>query len=94
MGLPSPQVNKTMKCDSAITWVNILFISGNKYKIHQRADKLSTEVTLTILNLKAKDFGTYLCVAKNSLGKQDGTIKLSGNDRHKEHILRQTLHVQ
>ena len=37
-----------------------------------------TTVTLIITDIESNDFGTYLCVAKNSLGESDGTIKLSG----------------
>ncbi|GBN89553.1 Protein CEPU-1 [Araneus ventricosus] len=33
---------------------------------------------LTIRNLKPEDFGAYTCVAKNSLGETEGTIRLYG----------------
>lgn len=33
---------------------------------------------LKIRNVGANDFGTYRCVAKNSLGETDGNIKLDG----------------
>ena len=59
---------------------NIKLFSGKKYQITETVDQLTTHVTLHILNLNKNDFGTYLCVAKNSLGKQDGTIRLSGMD--------------
>lgn len=36
-------------------------------------------MNLTIRNVSSSDFGTYTCVAKNSLGETDGTIKLEGN---------------
>lgn len=36
-------------------------------------------MNLTIRNVSASDFGTYTCIAKNSLGETDGTIKLEGN---------------
>ena len=44
----------------------------------QSAKSYITTVSLTITNVRSNDFGTYLCVAKNSLGESDGTIKLSG----------------
>lgn len=31
---------------------------------------------LTIVSVNITDFGTYKCVAKNSLGETDGSIKL------------------
>ena len=40
--------------------------------------KFVTQVTLNILNVDQRDFGTYECVAKNPLGESDGTINLSG----------------
>ena len=33
---------------------------------------------LTIHNLTMEDFTTYSCIAKNSLGETDGSIKLYG----------------
>lgn len=37
---------------------------------------------LKIHNVGPKDFGSYRCVAKNSLGETDGLIKLDGNVFH------------
>lgn len=34
---------------------------------------------LKIRNIGPNDFGSYRCVAKNSLGETDGMIKLDGN---------------
>ncbi|GIY07806.1 kazal-type serine protease inhibitor domain-containing protein 1, partial [Caerostris extrusa] len=45
---------------------------------HNRT-KVSTNfcnATFTIRNLKPEDFGAYTCVAKNSLGETEGTIRL------------------
>ena len=50
----------------------------------QNAKSYITTVSLTITNVRSNDFGTYLCVAKNSLGESDGTIKLSGILDYKE----------
>lgn len=51
-------------------------------------DKYNTEIIktglykvamrLTIRNLKPDDFGSYTCVAKNSLGETEGSIRLYG----------------
>ncbi|XP_070489902.1 neurotrimin-like [Chironomus tepperi] len=42
-------------------------IKDNAYKVH---------MNLTIKSVSQSDFGSYMCVAKNSLGETDGTIKL------------------
>ncbi len=41
-------------------------------------DHLSARMKLHIHDIREADFGSYFCVAKNSLGRQDGKIKLSG----------------
>ena len=50
----------------------------NKYRLKKETEKLQTKSILHILDVEKSDFGTYFCVAKNSLGEQDGAIKLSG----------------
>ncbi|ENN77838.1 hypothetical protein YQE_05677, partial [Dendroctonus ponderosae] len=45
----------------------VLILMDNAYKVHMK---------LTIRNVNTADFGAYKCVAKNSLGETDGTIKL------------------
>ena len=44
-------------------------LTENSYKAHMR---------LTIKNLKEKDFGSYRCISKNSLGETEGSIRLYG----------------
>ena len=51
---------------------------GHKYKVLKHVEKHVTKVTLVILDVSLRDFGSYSCVAKNPLGESDGTIKLSG----------------
>ena len=51
---------------------------GHKYKVLKHVEKHVTKVTLVILDVSLRDFGSYSCVAKNPLGECDGTIKLSG----------------
>ena len=36
-------------------------------------------MVLTIENVKSKDFGTYACVTRNSLGEVRRTVQLQGN---------------
>merc|ERR1712004_938816 len=51
--------------------------SGDKYQVQTEAKKFGTLLTLTIKNVNKYDFGVYLCIAKNPLGKSDGKINLS-----------------
>ena len=58
--------------------IHFLDIIGHKYKVLKHVEKHVTKVTLVILDVSLRDFGSYSCVAKNPLGESDGTIKLSG----------------
>ena len=46
--------------------------------VEESTEKVQTKSTLHIFDVGKADFGSYFCVAKNSLGVQDGVIKLSG----------------
>lgn len=41
-------------------------------------NEYSLQMDLTITSLESKDFGGYLCIAKNALGKAEGSIRLQG----------------
>ena len=58
--------------------IHFVDIIGHKYKVLKHVEKHVTKVTLVILDVSLRDFGSYSCVAKNPLGESDGTIKLSG----------------
>lgn len=48
-----------------------------KYKMSETPiNEYSLQMDLTITSLEPKDFGGYLCIAKNALGKAEGTIRL------------------
>ncbi|GBN34553.1 hypothetical protein AVEN_49273-1 [Araneus ventricosus] len=51
------------------TKYNSVLIDTGIYKVQMR---------LIIKNLRPDDFGSYTCVAKNSLGETEGTIRLYG----------------
>ena len=55
-----------------------MFILGNKYTAETKEDSYKTYMKLTIHNLTDEDFKSYRCIAKNSLGETDGSIKLYG----------------
>ncbi|ODN03808.1 Lachesin [Orchesella cincta] len=47
-----------------------------KYIIQERRNSYKVEMSLTIRSFAKKDVGIYYCVATNSLGKAEGTIRL------------------
>lgn len=57
----------------------IMVLTNNKYKIEVQPTVLyKVQLQLFIKNLQPEDFGSYTCVAKNSLGETEGTIRLYG----------------
>lgn len=52
--------------------------AGDKYETTSTVNGYMKFMKLKIRNVGANDFGTYRCVAKNSLGETDGNIKLDG----------------
>lgn len=53
--------------------------AGDKYETISTNNGYSKFMKLKIRNITQQDFGSYRCVAKNSLGETDGYIKLDGN---------------
>ncbi|KAK2708458.1 lachesin-like isoform X2 [Artemia franciscana] len=53
-----------------------MIISSDRYEIIQIEDMYTIFMRLKIRNITNRDFGTYRCVARNSLGESDGAIKL------------------
>jgi hypothetical protein len=55
-----------------------LLIPGDKYEAVSTDNDYKKYMMLKIRSVKHSDFGSYKCVAKNSLGETDGIIKLDG----------------
>lgn len=55
-----------------------MIISGDKYEAVSSDDSYRVYMRLKIRSVGLADYGAYKCVAKNSLGETDGTIKLYG----------------
>uniref|UniRef100_A0A182M6U4 Immunoglobulin I-set domain-containing protein n=1 Tax=Anopheles culicifacies TaxID=139723 RepID=A0A182M6U4_9DIPT len=53
--------------------------TGDKFETMSRNTGYTKYMSLKIRNVGPADFGSYRCVAKNSLGETDGLIKLDGN---------------
>lgn len=53
--------------------------AGEKYSTTSQNRGYCKYMKLKIRNVGPGDFGSYRCVAKNSLGETDGLIKLDGN---------------
>ncbi|XP_015172629.1 PREDICTED: lachesin-like isoform X2 [Polistes dominula] len=51
-------------------------VSGDKYMTVITDNEYTKHMVLKIRNVTSKDFGSYKCVAQNSLGATDGVIKL------------------
>lgn len=58
--------------------------AGDKYETSSINNGYSKYMKLKIRNVGLTDYGSYRCVAKNSLGETDGLIKLEGKHDQNE----------
>lgn len=63
-------------CIKYIIW--FFYLPGEKFESVLVDSGYRSFMRLKIRNLTSTDFGSYKCVAKNSLGETDGNIKLYG----------------
>lgn len=61
--------------------------SGDKYETLSTTNGYIKHMRLKIRNVGPNDFGSYRCVAKNSLGETDGLIKLDGKEKKGDNLL-------
>lgn len=54
----------------------VFIFAGTKYVQEVFESVYKVVMKLTIIDVDIADFGMYKCVAKNSLGQSDGSIKL------------------
>ncbi|ODN05030.1 Lachesin, partial [Orchesella cincta] len=82
--------NVTLECNTeafprAISyWVydNMMILTTGKYHTDTVETNYRTHMRLTIRSLKDRDFGTYRCLSKNSLGETEGSIRLYGKKKN------------
>ncbi|XP_074114441.1 lachesin [Cotesia typhae] len=55
---------------------NETIVNDNNYKSEVTADGYETTMRLIIKNVRFQDFGSFRCIATNSLGENDGWIKI------------------
>lgn len=57
-----------------------MIVPGLKYNIsEEHINDYQVVSTLQIKSLNREDFAQYICVAKNTIGKSEETIKIYGN---------------
>lgn len=73
------------RCEASPTpttsWIRYdghMLFNSSKYLIREEHDSYRTKMKLKIINLDDKDFGSYKCVSKNSLGEKEGLVRLYG----------------
>ncbi|KAG8303560.1 hypothetical protein J6590_007228 [Homalodisca vitripennis] len=59
-------------------WVyeNVMLLPTTKYGTDTSENSYRSHMKLTVNNLQPRDFGTYRCISKNSLGETEGSIRL------------------
>nr|XP_024217471.1 lachesin [Halyomorpha halys] len=59
-------------------WVydGVMLLPTKKYLTKTQENSYRTYMKLTVRNLTSRDFGSYRCISKNSLGETEGSIRL------------------
>ncbi|XP_050719643.1 lachesin-like [Eriocheir sinensis] len=54
----------------------IMILNGPKYKVDESSWSYHTNMSLLIRNVEKSDFGTYTCVARNSISQAEGQVRI------------------
>ncbi|KAL1462697.1 hypothetical protein WDU94_014511 [Cyamophila willieti] len=57
---------------------NSIILESKKYHLNDTDNSYRAHMKMTVRNLESKDFGSYKCISKNSLGETEGSIRLYG----------------
>lgn len=56
-----------------------MIVSSPKYNVQESSkSSYETRMTVTVRKFQKEDVGSYRCIAKNSLGEVDSSIRLYG----------------
>lgn len=56
-----------------------MIVSSSKYNVQEYTkSSYETKMTMTVKKFEKDDVGSYRCIAKNSLGEVDSSIRLYG----------------
>lgn len=73
---PLPLENNTHTNKFILISSSLVILAGERFVPDTYESGYKITMRLTINDVDAQDFGSYRCVAKNSLGDTDGAIKL------------------
>lgn len=69
-------------CQKGLVSTGEMIVSSPKYNVQETSLSLyETRMTLTIRKFQKDDIGSYRCIAKNSLGEVDSSIRLYGKSK-------------
>ena len=58
-----------------------MIVSSAKYIVQEHSKSMyETKMSVTVKKFEKEDVGSYRCIAKNSLGEVDSSIRLYGKD--------------
>lgn len=70
-------IESSPKAISYWSFNEMMVLNSDRFLAEERHhSQYKLDSTLTLRDLRKEDFGTYRCIAKNSLGETDGTIRL------------------
>lgn len=60
-----------------------MIVSSTKYNVQEQSRSLyEMKMSMTVKKFEKDDVGSYRCIAKNSLGEVDSSIRLYGECRN------------